>query len=47
MTQFSVITSVYQNAETLFVRVALDSMLVYQTLKTSEIMMVREGQVGN
>lgn len=45
MKQFSIITSVYKNDKPEFVRVALDSMLVEQTLKPTEIVLVRDGQV--
>lgn len=42
---FSVITSVYKNDKPEFVRVALDSMLVWQTVKPAEIVLVRDGPV--
>lgn len=42
---FSIITSVYKNDKPEFVREALDSMLVEQTVKPSEIVLVRDGQV--
>lgn len=45
MDKFSVVTSVYRNDKPEFVRVALDSMLVEQTLKPSEIVLVRDGSV--
>lgn len=45
MTKFSVITSVYHNDTPDFVRMALDSMLVHQTLKPSEVVLVRDGVV--
>lgn len=45
MDKFSVVTSVYRNDNPEFVRVALDSMLVEQTLKPSEIVLVRDGSV--
>lgn len=45
MTKFSVITSVYPNDTPDFVRMALDSMLVHQTLKPSEVVLVRDGVV--
>lgn len=45
MTKFSVITSVYHNDTPDFVRIALDSMLVHQTLKPSEVVLVRDGVV--
>ena len=48
MPSFSVVTSVYKNDKTGFVRVALDSMLVQQSVKPSEIIMVQDGPVpGN
>lgn len=43
--KFSVITSIYKNDNPEFVRVALDSMLVKQTVKPTEIVLVRDGQV--
>lgn len=45
MKQFSIITSVYKNDKPEFVRVALDSMLVNQSVKPSEIMLVQDGLV--
>lgn len=45
MILFSIITSVYKNDRPEFVRIALDSMLVNQTIKPSEIVLVRDGQV--
>ena len=45
MNKFSIITSVYKNDKTEYVREALDSMLVEQTTKPSEIVLVRDGQV--
>ena len=45
MDVFSVVTSVYRNDRPEFVRVALDSMLVKQTLKPSEIILVQDGPV--
>lgn len=45
MDKFSVVTSVYQNDKPEFIRVALDSMLVEQTLKPSEIVLVQDGSV--
>lgn len=45
MTCFSIITSVYKNDRPEFVQVALDSMLVRQTVKPTEIVLVRDGQV--
>lgn len=45
MTPFSIITSIYKNDKPEFVRVALDSMLISQTVKPTEIVLVRDGQV--
>lgn len=45
MHNFSIITSVYKNDNPAFVRIALDSMLVNQSVKPSEIVLVRDGQV--
>ena len=45
MTLFSIITSIYKNDKPEFVRVALDSMLINQTIKPTEIVLVRDGQV--
>lgn len=45
MKPFSVITSVYKNDNALFVKDALDSMLVDQTIKPTEIILVRDGIV--
>ena len=45
MNKFSIITSVYKNDKPEYVREALDSMLVEQTTKPSEIVLVRDGQV--
>lgn len=42
---FSVITSVYKNDRPEFVRVALDSMLVHQSVKPAEIFLVQDGPV--
>lgn len=42
---FSIITSIYKNDNPEFVRVALDSMLDKQTVKPTEIVLVRDGQV--
>jgi glycosyltransferase involved in cell wall biosynthesis len=47
MKPFSVITSVYKNDNPLFVKDALDSMLVNQSIKPTEIIMVRDGIVPN
>ena len=43
--KFSVITSVYKNDRPEYVRVALDSMLVNQTIKPAEIVLVQDGPV--
>lgn len=45
MASFSVITSIYKNDQPDYVRVALDSMLVNQTVKPTEIVLVRDGLV--
>ena len=45
MNQFSVCTSVYNNDSSEFVRTALDSMLVNQTVKPTEIVLVQDGPV--
>lgn len=45
MVPFTIITSLYKNDQPEFVRVALDSMLVNQTVKPTEIVLVRDGQV--
>lgn len=45
MLQFSVITSVYKNDKLPFVKAALDSMLIDQTIKPNEIILVRDGKV--
>ena len=45
MRKFTVITSVYKNDKPGFVRVALDSMLVEQTVKPDEIVIVQDGSV--
>ena len=45
MEKFSVCTSVYKNDQPEFVRVALDSMLVNQGVKPSEIVLVQDGPV--
>jgi len=42
---FSVIISVYKNDKPEFVRVALDSMLVHQSVKPDEIVLVQDGPV--
>lgn len=46
MENFSVVTSVYRSDKPVFVRVALDSMLVDQTLKPSEIVLIQDGPVA-
>ena len=43
--QFSVITSVYKNDKPEYIRVALDSLLVQQTVKPDEIVLVQDGPV--
>ncbi len=43
--KLSVITSVYKNDRPEYVRVALDSMLVNQTIKPAEIVLVQDGPV--
>lgn len=43
--QFSVCTSVYNNDTPEYVRTALDSMLVHQTVKPTEIVLVQDGPV--
>lgn len=45
MKPFSIITSVYKNDKPDYVRVALDSMLVEQSVKPTEIVLVRDGLV--
>ncbi len=45
MKQFSVITSVYKNDKPEFIRAALDSMFVEQTVKPNEIVLVQDGPV--
>lgn len=45
MERFSVCTSVYKNDKPEFVKVALDSMLVHQGTKPSEIVMVQDGPI--
>lgn len=44
--QFSVITSVYKNDQPEFVRGALDSLLVNQSIKPAEIVLVQDGPVS-
>ena len=43
---FTVCMSVYKNDKPEFVRVAFDSMLVEQSIKPSEILLVRDGKVS-
>lgn len=43
--KFSVCTSIYKNDKPVFVRVALDSMLVNQSVKPNEIVLVQDGPV--
>lgn len=45
MEDFSVCTSVYKNDNVKFVRIALDSMLVHQSVKPNEVVLVQDGQV--
>lgn len=45
MIKFSVCTSIYKNDKPEFVRVALDSMLVNQSMKPTEIVLVQDGPV--
>lgn len=45
LTVFSICTSVYKNDNPEYVRVALDSMLVHQSVKPSEIVLVQDGPV--
>jgi len=45
MEKFSVCTSVYKNDKPGFVRVALDSMLVHQSVKPDEVVLVQDGPV--
>lgn len=47
MRQFSVCTSVYKNDSPEYVRVALDSMLVNQSIKPTEIVLVQDGPVSS
>lgn len=44
--KFSVITSVYKNDKPEYIRVALNSMLVEQTVKPDEIVLVQDGPVS-
>lgn len=43
MEKFSVCTSVYKNDKTEFVKAALDSMLLYQSIRPNEIVLVQDG----
>ena len=45
--RFSIISSVYRNDKPLFVRGALDSMLVNQNIKPDEIILVQDGPIPN
>lgn len=45
MEKFSVCTSIYKNDRPEFVRMALDSMLLQQTVKPDEIVLVQDGPV--
>lgn len=45
MEKFSVCTSVYKNDKPEFVRVALDSMLVHQSMTPDEVVLVQDGPV--
>lgn len=45
MEKFSICTSIYKNDKPEFVRVALDSMLVNQSVKPAEIVLVQDGPV--
>ncbi len=47
MTKFSVITSVYKNDKPEFVRIALDSLLVGQTVMPDDIVLVQDGAVSD
>lgn len=46
MRPFSIVMSVYKNDRSDFVRIALDSMLLEQTIKPTELVIVRDGQVS-
>lgn len=46
MHNFSICTSIYKNDKSEFVRVALDSMLVNQGVRPSEIVLVQDGPVS-
>ena len=45
MREFSIVTSVYKNDKEAFVSAALDSMLVTQSVKPNEIVLVQDGHV--
>lgn len=45
--EFSIITSVYKNDRPEYVRIALDSMLVNQSAKPTEVVLVQDGPVPN
>ena len=45
MKQFSIITSVYKNDKPEYLKVALDSMLVHQSVKPDEVVLVQDGPV--
>ena len=45
MKPFSIISSIYKNDKPEFVKAALDSMLIEQTVKPAEIVLVRDGHV--
>ncbi|MBR4678311.1 MAG: glycosyltransferase [Bacteroidales bacterium] len=47
MLDFSVVTSVYKNDKTEYVRAAFDSMLVNQSVKPNEIIIIRDGFVSD
>lgn len=44
---FSVCTSIYKNDNPEYVQLALDSMIVYQSIKPSEIVIVQDGPVSS
>ena len=43
---FSIVTSVYKNDKPKYVKIALDSMLVNQTIKPTEIILVVDGPIN-
>lgn len=45
MPKFSIVTSVYNKDQLEFVRIALDSMLVHQSVKPDEVVLVQDGPV--